>query len=89
MKDTIHATINEEIDAKIKELVERYLIQQTVVTTQEKEDDVVEIRKEKERFDFKNFSNCKPPEFEGETNPMISIRWISEVEGTFLLCEVL
>ncbi|KAJ9544397.1 hypothetical protein OSB04_024104 [Centaurea solstitialis] len=33
---------------------------------------------------YKDFSACQPPKFEGEKDPIISSRWVSEVEGVFL-----
>ncbi|KAJ9539061.1 hypothetical protein OSB04_031794 [Centaurea solstitialis] len=33
---------------------------------------------------FKEFMVCQPPSFQGEKDPIISSRWISEVEGEFL-----
>ncbi|KAJ9553505.1 hypothetical protein OSB04_017550 [Centaurea solstitialis] len=33
---------------------------------------------------YKDFSACHPPKFEGEKDPIISARWISEIKGAFL-----
>ncbi|KAJ9539506.1 LOW QUALITY PROTEIN: hypothetical protein OSB04_032239 [Centaurea solstitialis] len=33
---------------------------------------------------FKDFMACQPPNFLGEKDPVISSRWVSEVEGAFL-----
>ncbi|KAJ9547715.1 hypothetical protein OSB04_020258 [Centaurea solstitialis] len=33
---------------------------------------------------FKDFMACQPPNFQGEKDPVVSSRWISEVEGAFL-----
>ncbi|KAL4582748.1 hypothetical protein LXL04_007307 [Taraxacum kok-saghyz] len=35
-------------------------------------------------FSYKDFSACSPPLFTGSTNPITCMRWISDVEGTFL-----
>ncbi|KAJ9561695.1 hypothetical protein OSB04_006855 [Centaurea solstitialis] len=35
-------------------------------------------------FTYKDFSACSPPEFNGESvDPMISMRWLKDVEGVF------
>ena len=34
-------------------------------------------------FTYRDFSVCSPPEFKGETDPKIALRWISDVEGVF------
>lgn len=79
--------VRKEVNARINEFVTRYPILQSAGATSGQWEDVIDFKKEKERFDYKNFSNCKPSEFEGETNPIISLRWLSEVEGAFLLHE--
>lgn len=38
---------------------------------------------QEEKLMFKDFMACKPPEFKGETDPIICMRWVSEVEGAF------
>ncbi|KAD6455172.1 hypothetical protein E3N88_09878 [Mikania micrantha] len=35
---------------------------------------------------FKEFMACKPAEFKGEVDPLISQRWISDIESTFETC---
>ncbi|KAL4555553.1 hypothetical protein LXL04_038175 [Taraxacum kok-saghyz] len=35
-------------------------------------------------FQYRDFNACSPPEFKGDTNPIISMRWISDVEGAFI-----
>jgi len=37
----------------------------------------------KEEYNYKNFSICRPPEYDGNSDPMVSTRWISEIEGSF------
>ena len=37
----------------------------------------------KHKFSYKDFSICKPMEFQGEVDPIICTRWVSEIEGTF------
>ena len=32
---------------------------------------------------FRDFSACNPPQFEGKRDPILSIRWISDIEGAF------
>ena len=39
--------------------------------------------KPKEDFDYKNFTVCNPPTFDGTPDPIISARWLSEIEGAF------
>ena len=34
-------------------------------------------------FQYRDFSVCSPPEFQGDFNPIISMRWISDMEGAF------
>ncbi|XP_071728251.1 uncharacterized protein [Rutidosis leptorrhynchoides] len=43
-------------------------------------------KKKNERFEFKNFVNCHPPEFHGRVDPIVSQRWVDEIEETFMLC---
>lgn len=35
-------------------------------------------------FQYRDFSACSPPEFKGDMNPIISMRWISDMECAFL-----
>ncbi|KAL4568026.1 hypothetical protein LXL04_023626 [Taraxacum kok-saghyz] len=35
-------------------------------------------------FSYKEFSACSPPLFQGSTDPITCMRWISDVEGAFL-----
>lgn len=39
--------------------------------------------KSKEDYDYKNFTICNPPTFDGTPNPIVSARWLSEIEGVF------
>ena len=38
-------------------------------------------------FVYKDFQACKPPVFEGETDPIISQRWVKDIEGVFRVSE--
>ncbi|XP_071739800.1 uncharacterized protein [Rutidosis leptorrhynchoides] len=75
------------IDAKLDAFVTRYPVLNAPTGGSELQLAGIAIEKEKERFDFKNFSNCKPPEFHGEMNPLTNMRWIDEIEETFMICE--
>lgn len=35
---------------------------------------------------FQEFSNTKPPEFDGTQDPIAAMRWISDIEGCFFTC---
>ena len=35
---------------------------------------------------FREFSNTKPPEFDGTQDPVAAMRWISDIEGCFFTC---
>ena len=35
---------------------------------------------------FREFSNTKPPKFDGEHDPIVVMRWISDIEGYFYTC---
>ena len=35
-------------------------------------------------FQNRDFTECKPSEFKGGRDPIISMRWIAEVEGAFV-----
>ena len=35
---------------------------------------------------FREFSNTKPPEFDGTLDPIAAMRWISDIEGCFYTC---
>ncbi|KAL4574459.1 hypothetical protein LXL04_021291 [Taraxacum kok-saghyz] len=35
-------------------------------------------------FSYKEFSACSPPLFQGSTDPITCMRWVSDVEGAFL-----
>ena len=37
-------------------------------------------------FHYKDFSVCSPPLFKGDTSPIVSMRWISDVQGAFFTC---
>ena len=37
-------------------------------------------------FKHRYFSNMKPPEFDGVKDPVISMRWLANVEGCFFTC---
>ncbi|XP_071689207.1 uncharacterized protein [Rutidosis leptorrhynchoides] len=52
-----------------------------------RQEEVEAPKKKYERFEFKNFANCHPPEFHGKVDPIVSQRWIDEIEETFMLCE--
>ncbi|KAD7476992.1 hypothetical protein E3N88_00128 [Mikania micrantha] len=43
----------------------------------------VEKKQSSKTTTFKEFMACKPAEFKGEVDPLISQRWISDIEGTF------
>ena len=35
---------------------------------------------------FREFSNTKPPEFDGTPGPVAAMSWISDIEGCFFTC---
>ena len=35
---------------------------------------------------YREFSNTKPPEFDGTQDPIATMRWISDIEGCFYTC---
>ena len=35
---------------------------------------------------YREFSNTKPPEFDGTQDPIAAMRWISDIEGCFYTC---
>lgn len=50
--------------------------------------DVTALLREKE-MPYMEFNNTKPPEFEGVMDPIVAMRWISNVEGCFYTCTCL
>ena len=38
-------------------------------------------------FKFKTFLDCKPTEFKGSSDPVVSIRWLREIEVVFESCD--
>ncbi|KAD3067290.1 hypothetical protein E3N88_35170 [Mikania micrantha] len=45
-----------------------------------------EMERASKKVTYKDFVACKPPEFKGEVDPLLSQRWISDIEGTFETC---
>ena len=37
-------------------------------------------------FQYQDFSNMKPLEFDGVKDPIMDMRWISHMEGCFFTC---
>ena len=37
-------------------------------------------------FQYRDFDNTKPPNFDGIQDPIIAMRWLSDVEGCFFTC---
>nr|XP_043638082.1 uncharacterized protein LOC122609086 [Erigeron canadensis] len=37
----------------------------------------------KKKFIYKDFDLCHPPVYNGDTNPIVCTRWVSEIEGAF------
>ena len=35
---------------------------------------------------FREFSNTKPPEFDGTQDPIAAMRWVSDIKGCFYTC---
>lgn len=51
------------------------------------EQPVVNVREERQKLAYKDFMACKPPEYQGESDPIKCFRWMSEVEGAFDISE--
>ncbi|KAD4178196.1 hypothetical protein E3N88_26787 [Mikania micrantha] len=45
-----------------------------------------EMERASKKVTYKDFVACKPPEFKGEVDSLLSQRWISDIEGTFETC---
>ena len=37
-------------------------------------------------FQYRDFDNTKPPTFDGVQDPIVAMRWLSDVEGCFFTC---
>ena len=37
-------------------------------------------------FQYQDFDNTKPPTFDGVQDPIIPMRWLSDIEGCFFTC---
>ena len=40
-------------------------------------------------FQYQDFNNTKPLTFDGVQDPIITMRWLSDVEGCFFTCSCL
>ncbi|XP_071713426.1 uncharacterized protein [Rutidosis leptorrhynchoides] len=87
--EKIKKLINDQLDEKLKTLMTNNPMLRGEGGSGVREEEVEAPKKKDERFEFKNFANCHPPEFHGRVDPIISQRWIDEIEKTFMLCEYL
>ncbi|XP_071726824.1 uncharacterized protein [Rutidosis leptorrhynchoides] len=84
--EEIRKLIDEQLDTKLKTLLANNPTLRGEGGSGVREDEREVPKKKDERFDFKNFANCHPPEFHGKVDPIVSQRWIDEIEETFMLC---
>ncbi|KAD2804639.1 hypothetical protein E3N88_38016 [Mikania micrantha] len=45
-----------------------------------------DVERPSRKVTYKDFVACKPAEFKGEVDPLLSQRWIADMEGTFETC---
>ncbi|XP_021995664.1 uncharacterized protein LOC110892829 [Helianthus annuus] len=89
MKEMIAEEVGKAIENSLSGFIDK--IQNTVLSLVEERvkrlEDGVNLMKEKSRerkgCSYKEFMACKPPIYNGEVDPIICQRWISDVEGVF------
>ncbi|XP_022029611.1 uncharacterized protein LOC110930564 [Helianthus annuus] len=89
MKEIIAEEVGKAIERSLSGFIDK--IQGTVLSLVEERvkrlEDTVNLMKDKtgERIgcSYKEFMACKPPIYNGEVDPIICQRWISDVEGVF------
>ncbi|XP_022041151.1 uncharacterized protein LOC110943724 [Helianthus annuus] len=89
MKEAIDEEVGKAIESSLSGFVDK--IQNTVLSLVEERvkrlEDNVNLVKEKpvERkgCSYKEFMACKPPIYNGEVDPIVCQRWLSDVEGVF------
>ncbi|XP_021991881.1 uncharacterized protein LOC110888675 [Helianthus annuus] len=96
MKEIIAEEVGKAIEGSLSGFIDK--IQSTVLSLVEERvkrlEDTVNLMKDKtgERkgCSYKEFMACKPPIYNGEVDPIICQRWISDIEGVFewTHCEV-
>ena len=47
---------------------------------------IVDAARVRGSFPCRNFSNTKPPDFDGFKDPIVAMRWLSDVKGCFFTC---
>lgn len=88
MKDTFSTTVEEVVDRKLQTFVNTETTQRSEQAPENQENRQPEgSETNKGKFEIKNFMMCKPPNFDGEIDPMISMRWLTGVESVFVLCD--
>ena len=94
LNETLEGAMNEHIAKMIRDEVA--IAVQTKFLKRDSEgkgedgktvEDEVEVTASKSKFNYKDFQICHPPEFLGESDPIICTRWISEMEGAFRTCQ--
>ncbi|XP_021996393.1 uncharacterized protein LOC110893604 [Helianthus annuus] len=89
MKEIIAEEVGKGIEGSLSGFIDK--IQSTVLSLVEERvkrlEDSVNLMKEKtgdrKGCSYKEFMACKPPIYNGEVDPIICQRWISDVEGVF------
>ncbi|XP_071741168.1 uncharacterized protein [Rutidosis leptorrhynchoides] len=74
------------MDAKFDDFLDKYPVLRKE-PSQFGAEEIVTKNDGPEKFEYKLFTACKPLIFNGELYPILSTRWLDEIEETFVLCE--
>ena len=88
MEETIDRAVSTRVAIAVEEEFNRRFPKNPETTPKQNEinpslGSTILAPKPKEDYDYKNFTICKPPTFDGTPDPIVSARWLSEIEGTF------
>ena len=90
LNETLEGAMNDHLARMIREEVaiavqEEFIKRDSTSKSGDGGEKVVEpeVTPPKVKFSYKDFTICRPMEFNGEVDPIICTRWISEIEGTF------
>lgn len=67
-------------------LDERYTVVASIVSTTTTVNVVDVVVSGERKIPYPKFNNTKPPDFDGFMEPIVFMRWISDVEGCFYTC---
>nr|XP_043619739.1 uncharacterized protein LOC122591541 [Erigeron canadensis] len=81
MNDYIAHKIKEEVASSVQEEFDKRFPKDQAPEIQTHE---VQVKPTMEKpYDLKNFTIAKPPKYNGDPDPIVSTRWVNEIEGAF------